>query len=164
MVDLGMMNQVNQRQWIRDSVLDFPRRSWCHWIWLVDRKRLSGGGQLENRDWTGMDWTIFCILAKHYFPGQRLPAFTDWETQGCLCFLSWLTIVATTRGQLENHDWTLDWTGLDWTGGSIIIIDFTLLFFVGFVLCLSFLFWVESLDWSLCLTHGRHVSLQSWRK
>ena len=35
------------------------------------------------------------------------------------------------------------------------------LLFVGFVLCLSFLVWVGGLDWSLCLTHGRHVSLES---
>ena len=33
------------------------------------------------------------------------------------------------------------------------------LLFVGFVLCLSFLVLVGGLDWSLCLTHGRHVSL-----
>ena len=39
-------------------------------------------------------------------------------------------------------------------------IDFNFnLLFVGFVLCLSFLAWVGGLDWSLCLTHGRHVSL-----
>ena len=28
-------------KWIRDSSLDFSRRSSCHWIWLGDRKRLS---------------------------------------------------------------------------------------------------------------------------
>ena len=35
------------------------------------------------------------------------------------------------------------------------------LLLVGFVLRLSFLVWVGGLDWSLCLTHGRHVSLES---
>ena len=41
------------------------------------------------------------LLAKQYFPRQRRPAFTDWETRGRLCFLSWskimATIMATTR-------------------------------------------------------------------
>ena len=36
-------------------------------------------------------------------------------------------------------------------------IDFPLLV----LFCLSFLVWVGGLDWSLCLTHGRHVSLES---
>ena len=36
-------------------------------------------------------------------------------------------------------------------------IDFTLLV----LFYLSFLVWVGGLDWSLCLTHGRHVSLES---
>ena len=35
------------------------------------------------------------------------------------------------------------------------------LLFVGLVLCLSLLVWVGGLDWSLCLTQGRHVSLES---
>ena len=37
------------------------------------------------------------LLAKQYFPRQRRPAFSDWETRGRLCFLSWSTIMATTR-------------------------------------------------------------------
>ena len=37
------------------------------------------------------------LLAKQYFPRQRRPAFTDWETRGRLCFLSWSKIMATTR-------------------------------------------------------------------
>ena len=37
------------------------------------------------------------LLAKQYFPRQRRPAFTDWETRGRLCFLSWSTIMVTTR-------------------------------------------------------------------
>ena len=41
------------------------------------------------------------LLAKQYFPRQRRPVFTDWETRGRLCFLSWskimATIMATTR-------------------------------------------------------------------
>ena len=36
-------------------------------------------------------------------------------------------------------------------------IDFPLLV----LFCLSLLVWVGGLDWSLCLTHGRHVSLES---
>ena len=44
-------------------------------------------------------------------------------------------------------------------GGSRFL--YSSLLFVGFVLCLSFLVWVGGLDWSLCLTHGRHVSLES---
>ena len=36
-------------------------------------------------------------------------------------------------------------------------IDFTLLV----LFYLSFLVWVGGLDWSLCLTHSRHVSLES---
>ena len=35
------------------------------------------------------------------------------------------------------------------------------LLFVGLVLCLSLLVWVGGLDWSLCLTQGRHVSQES---
>ena len=31
------------------------------------------------------------LLAKQYFPRQRRPAFTDWETRGRLCFLRWST-------------------------------------------------------------------------
>ena len=47
--------------------------------------------------------TMICspLLAKQYFPRQRRPVFTDWETRGRLCFLSWskimATIMATTR-------------------------------------------------------------------
>ena len=37
------------------------------------------------------------LLAKQYFPRQWRPAFTDWEARGRLCFLSWSTIMATTR-------------------------------------------------------------------
>ena len=41
--------------------------------------------------------TMICspLLAKQYFPRQRRPVFTDWETRGRLCFLSWSTIMAT---------------------------------------------------------------------
>ena len=35
------------------------------------------------------------LLAKQYFPRQRRPAFTDWETSGRLCLLSWS--MTTTR-------------------------------------------------------------------
>ena len=37
------------------------------------------------------------LLAKQYFPRQRRPSFTDWETRGRLCFLSWSKIMAKTR-------------------------------------------------------------------
>ena len=37
------------------------------------------------------------LLAKQYFPRQRRPVFTDWETRGRLCFLSWSKIMAKTR-------------------------------------------------------------------
>ena len=92
---------------------------------------------------------------------------------------------------MENLDWTLDWTGLVflgglffkksrfqpfpnrlyfflWVGGGergerevVLYRLYSSLLLVGFVLCLSFLVWVGGLDWSLCLTHGRHVSLKS---
>ena len=42
--------------------------------------------------------------------------------------------------------------------GVVLYRLYSSLLFVGFVLCLSFLVWVGGLDWSLCLTHGRHVS------
>ena len=45
--------------------------------------------------------------------------------------------------------------------GVVLYRLYSSLFFVGFVLCLSFLVSVGGLDWSLCLTHGRHVSLES---
>ena len=49
-----------------------------------------------------------------------------------------------------------------WEGGEVLYrLLYSSLLFVGFVLCLSFLVWVGGLDWSLCLTHGRHVSLES---
>ena len=84
---------------------------------------------------------------------------------------------------MENQDWTLDWTGLVFKG--------VIFFFEGggfvlfFLVCkkISFpqqaiffhlgggggegkdftflLVCVLVLDWSLCLTHGRHVSLES---
>ena len=49
------------------------------------------------------------------------------------------------------------WKSLRGGGGGLNIYFYLL--FVGFVLCLSFLVLVGGLDWSLCLTHGRHVSL-----
>ena len=52
-----------------------------------------------------------------------------------------------------------------WGGGGgrrvVLYRLYSSLLFVGFVLFLSFLVWVGGLDWSLCLTHGRHVSLES---
>ena len=60
------------------------------------------------------------LLAKQYFPRQRRPAFTDWETRSRLCFLSWSTIMHplgvefkyTVRGQgiiTCNRGW---WEGV----------------------------------------------------
>ena len=50
-------------------------------------------------------------------------------------------------------------------GGGEEVLLYRLLYFsllfVGLVLCLSLLVWVGGLDWSLCLTQGRHVSLES---
>ena len=48
-------------------------------------------------------------------------------------------------------------------GGRRVVLYrlYSSLLFVGFFLFLSFLVWVGGLDWSLCLTHGRHVSLES---
>ena len=46
-------------------------------------------------------------------------------------------------------------------GVVLYMLLYSSLLLVGFVLCLSFLVWVGDLDWSLCLTHGRHVSLES---
>ena len=37
------------------------------------------------------------------------PAFTDWETSGCLCFFSWSRIMATTRPIMCNCNW---WEGI----------------------------------------------------
>ena len=52
--------------------------------------------------------------------------------------------------------------GGGWGGKGVVLFRlYSSLFFVGFVLCLSFLVSVGGLDWSLCLTHGRHVSLES---
>ena len=45
--------------------------------------------------------------------------------------------------------------------GVVLYRLYSSLLFVGFVLCLSFLVWEGGLDWSLCMTHGRHVSLES---
>ena len=45
--------------------------------------------------------------------------------------------------------------------GVVLYRLYSSLFFFGFVLCLSFLVSVGGLDRSLCLTHGRHVSLES---
>ena len=48
-------------------------------------------------------------------------------------------------------------------GGREVVLYrlYSSLLFVGFVLCLSFLVLVGALDWSLCLTHDRHLSLES---
>ena len=95
------------------------------------------------------------------------------------------------HGQIENQDWTLDWTG--WTFFRAVVCLFVCLFFGGGVggctfflvrkkiafstfrqqaIFFSFgvgggkdftflLVSVLVLHWSLCLTHGRHVSLES---
>ena len=80
--------------------------------------RGGGGGEMGVRPDTylRLNWLIFSnetrviqkcncfgyppvicspLLAKQYFPCQRLPAFTDWQTRGRLCFLS--CSMATTR-------------------------------------------------------------------
>ena len=51
--------------------------------------------------------------------------------------------------------------GWGWERGIVLYRLYSSLLLVVFVLCLSFLVWVGGLDWSLCLTHGRHVSLES---
>ena len=78
-------------------------------------------------------------------------------------------------GQLENQDWTeLNWTGL--LGGIIAFSTFPLqtrFFHLGeggrrvVLIYIDFTFLLVCLlvlNWSLCLTHGRHVSLESWKK
>ena len=52
--------------------------------------------------------------------------------------------------------------GGGWERGVVLYrLLYSSLLFVGLVLCLSLLVWVGGLDWSLCLTQGRHVSLES---
>ena len=52
---------------------------------------------LMKRAWQFSTMICSPLLAKQYFPRQRRPVFTDWETRGRLCFLSWSKIMATTR-------------------------------------------------------------------
>ena len=109
-------------------------------------RQLSTYGQLEdadwtldwNRLWTGLDWTGLDWTG------------LDWSG------VEWTGLDFFFIGQLENLDWTLDWTGLasglDWIGLNFFLGGGVILFGGG---------GVGGLDWSLCLTHGRHVSLES---
>ena len=55
------------------------------------------------------------LLAKQYFPRQRRSVCTDWETRDRLYFLSWWTIMATTRSitgssvSTSQIQWTWKW-------------------------------------------------------
>ena len=57
---------------------------------LFVTKLNSRNTQKCNGFWVPLSSVNQPLLAKQYFPRQRRPAFTDWETRGHLCFLSWL--------------------------------------------------------------------------
>ena len=83
---------------------DPPYQTWRLQLWdwnsYIDRivyHFLTGWFFLMKRAWQFSTMICSPLLAKQYFPRQRRPVFTDWETRGRLCFLSWSKIIATTR-------------------------------------------------------------------
>ena len=102
---------------------------------------------MENQDWT-LDWTGLVFLGGFYF-------FLRVGGGGALFFLVSKKLTFSTFPQQAIF------FPLRGGGGVVLYRLYFSLLFVGFVLCLSFLVWVGGLDWSLCLTHGRHVSLES---
>ena len=103
--------------------------------------------------------------------------------------MKWNHVKCGARWKTRTGLWTgLDWTRLDWTGFFRGVMFFWrgggLYYF--FLVCKKIAFPQQAiffhlgagegkdftfllvcvlvLDWSLCLTHGRHISLESWRK
>ena len=102
-------------------------------------------GQMEKPDWT-MDWTGLVFFRGVIF----------FRVGGGGCIISVLVCKKSRFQPFPNGLYFFLW------GREVVLYRlYSSLLFVGFVLCLSFLVWVGGLDWSLCLTHGRHVSLES---
>ena len=99
--------------------------------------------------WT-LDWTGF------FFGGGGGNFFEGGG--GCIIFSSLKKI---TFQPFPNRLYFFLWLRVWERGVVLYMLLYSSLLLVGFVLCLSFLVWVGGLDWSLCLTQGRHVSLES---
>ena len=76
------------------------RTSLFKWLAFVKKRALHFATKANSKDIQKCNCfgypPVICspLLAKQYFPRQRRPAITDWETGGCLCFSagSWSTI------------------------------------------------------------------------
>ena len=115
---------------------------------MLSRQNEEPLGQMENRDWTGLDSGVIFFRVVGGWGGGGLYYF----------FLVCKKISFSTFPQQAIF---FSFFGEGVGKGEVLYRLYSSLLFVGFVLCLSFLVWVGGLVWSLCLTHGRHVSLES---
>ena len=123
---------------------------------MLSRQRAERLGKMENRDCT-LDWTgLSTGLDSGVIFFFRVGA-------GVVLFFSSLQKI--TFSTFPQQAIFFPFFAGGWGGGvgkGIVLYRlYSSLLFVGCVLCLSFLVLVGGLDWSLCLTHGRHVSLES---